>query len=125
MFIPALSLLLLLLPLLTTAHMSLKSPPALGYTANPYVTAPDYDLKSPITGAEYPCKGYHLQSSRGAGKSVATWPAGSTQSFQLDGTATHGGGSCQVSLSYDNATSFKVLSSWIGAYFRVKSGGVC
>ncbi|KAA8641514.1 hypothetical protein EYZ11_012652 [Aspergillus tanneri] len=32
----------------------------------------------------------------------------------LSGTVTHGGGSCQLSLSYDNGRTFKVIQSMIG-----------
>ncbi|KAK0948538.1 hypothetical protein LTR29_000170 [Friedmanniomyces endolithicus] len=42
------------------------------------------------------------------------YTAGSTYNMSLDGYATHGGGSCQVSLSYDNGASFHVIKSMIG-----------
>jgi hypothetical protein len=34
--------------------------------------------------------------------------------MSLEGTATHGGGSCQMSLSYDNGATFRVIKSMIG-----------
>ncbi|RPA89620.1 hypothetical protein L873DRAFT_1839195 [Choiromyces venosus 120613-1] len=89
---------------LANAHMLLKNPPSLGFTGNKLATKPDSDLNAPISKAQF----------RGAGKSVATWPAGSNQAFSLAGGATHGGGSCQVSLSYDNGETFKVIKSFIG-----------
>lgn len=116
------------------AHISMKDPASLGYRGNPYVTAADYDLSFPIKGPQFPCKLFHKDSARGAGRSVETWPAGSTQSFRLvlvlvlfgpcfrwladwrslEGAAIHGGGSCQASLSYDNGATFRVIKSWIG-----------
>ncbi|KAI5778515.1 hypothetical protein EDC01DRAFT_756652 [Geopyxis carbonaria] len=98
-----------------SSHMLLKTPPSLGYKGNSFVTNIDYDLVSPLTNTQFPCKQYHKDASRGAGKVVATWAAGSTQSYSLEGYATHEGGSCQVSLSYDNGATFKVMRSWIGA----------
>ncbi|RPB14274.1 hypothetical protein P167DRAFT_583844 [Morchella conica CCBAS932] len=106
--------LLFLFPFLTTAHVLMSSPPSLGYAKNQYVTSPDYDLNFPIKGAQFPCKEYHKDFARGAGRSVATWPAGSMQSFRTEGAAVHGGGSCQVSLSYDGGGTFRVIKSWIG-----------
>lgn len=40
--------------------------------------------------------------------------AGSTLSTTFAGTATHGGGSCQWSLSYDNGNSWNVIHSQVG-----------
>jgi hypothetical protein len=94
--------------------MLLSDPPGLGWTGNPFVTNPDYDLINPITGAQYPCKQYQKDATRGAGKVVATWAAGSDQTFTVTGTATHDGGSCQVSLSYDNGETFRVMKSFVG-----------
>lgn len=115
-FQTTLPLLSIFLPLsaLTQAHMSLKSPPSLGYLGNPHATNFDYDLKTPISGAQYPCKGYHLEPSQGANQPVTSWAAGSLQSFELEGSAIHDGRSCQTSLSYDNGATFKVISSYIG-----------
>ncbi|KAI5847385.1 hypothetical protein DFP73DRAFT_630657 [Morchella snyderi] len=106
-----------LLPFLSlaAAHVLMSSPPAFGYAKNPYVTSPDYDLNFPIKGAQFPCKQYHKDFARGAGRSVATWPAGSMQSFRTEGAAVHGGGSCQVSLSFDEGKTFRVIKSWIGS----------
>lgn len=65
------------------AHISMKDPASLGYRGNPYVTTADYDLSFPIKGPQFPCKMFHKDIARGAGRSVETWPAGSTQSFRL------------------------------------------
>lgn len=49
------------------------------------------------SGANFPCKGYHLRS---AGQVPATpFQAGATVPVTMSGSATHGGGSCQFSLS--------------------------
>lgn len=63
-------------------HILMKKPTSLGYRGNPYVTSADYDLNFPIKGPQYPCKQFHKDTARGAGMSVETWPAGSTQSFR-------------------------------------------
>ncbi len=46
--------------------------------------------------------------------SVQTIAAGSVMDFSLAGTATHGGGSCQISMSYDMGASWNVIHSIIG-----------
>ena len=66
------------------AHMLLKNPPSFGFTGNKLSTKPDVDLNAPISKAQFPCKGYHKDPERGAGKSVATWAAGSTQTFRYN-----------------------------------------
>ncbi|GIZ39599.1 hypothetical protein CKM354_000297800 [Cercospora kikuchii] len=80
--------------------------------ANDY-TAIDYSMTSPLSadGSNFPCKGY--QNDRPFAP-VVTYVAGSTYNLTLAGTATHGGGSCQISLSYDNGATFRVIKSIIG-----------
>lgn len=46
--------------------------------------------------------------------SVTTWAAGGTYSYTVAGSATHGGGSCQLSMSYDNGQTWAVIFSYIG-----------
>jgi len=46
--------------------------------------------------------------------SVKSIPAGSTLAYSVGGTATHGGGSCQISMSYDFGVSWNVIHSIIG-----------
>lgn len=46
--------------------------------------------------------------------SVKSIPAGSTLAYSIEGTATHGGGSCQISMSYDSGASWNVIHSIIG-----------
>ncbi|BEI80352.1 hypothetical protein CcaverHIS002_0108810 [Cutaneotrichosporon cavernicola] len=58
--------------------------------------------------------GYNSVIGTDAGKSVATWAPGSTQTVSIGGTAVHGGGSCQLLLSFDGGHSFKVIQSVLG-----------
>ena len=62
----------------------------------------------------YPCKGYNTPDAYSTLNSVATLEAGKTFSVALDGTATHEGGSCQFSVSYDQGKTFAVIASIIG-----------
>lgn len=64
------------------AHILMKKPTSLGYKGNQYVTSADYDLNFPIKGPQFPCKMFHKDNARGAGRSVETWPAGSMQNFR-------------------------------------------
>lgn len=68
--------------------------------------------KNPLgSGNPYPCQGYVTSYPF---RSSTKYEAGSEQTLQLEGSATHGGGSCQISLSYDNGTTFRVIESIIG-----------
>ncbi|OJD22982.1 hypothetical protein ACJ73_05663 [Blastomyces percursus] len=73
----------------------------------------DYSMTSPLLadGSDFPCKGYHHDS---VSKPSATYKAGGSGDIKLEGTATHGGGSCQISLSYDQGNTFRVIESIIG-----------
>jgi hypothetical protein len=73
----------------------------------------DYNLKSPLyaNGSNFPCRGY--QNDRPI-RTTATYTAGQTYEMSVTDTVTHGGGSCQLSLSYDNGATFKVIKSIIG-----------
>lgn len=64
-------------------------------------------------GSNYPCKfGYDTEGASNV------MPLGSKQQLSFIGGATHGGGSCQVSLTYDSAPTknsvFKVIHSIVG-----------
>ncbi|KAI9830034.1 MAG: hypothetical protein M1819_005864 [Sarea resinae] len=68
------------------------------------------------TGADYPCKQRTgVYDAEGANNEMAL---GSSQPLEFTGSAVHGGGSCQVSITYDqNPTAdstFKVIHSIIG-----------
>ena len=69
-----------------------RGSPDAGFTGNDI----DYSLSSPISLPEYPCK--HTQIS--PKKTALT--AGSTIQVLMAGSAPHGGGICQYTLSYDN-----------------------
>ncbi|KAI9669202.1 MAG: hypothetical protein M1817_004744 [Caeruleum heppii] len=73
----------------------------------------DYDYTSPLNadGSNYPCKGYHTDTPL---RSAATYSAGGSYSMSISGGAPHNGGSCQLSLSYDNGKTFKVIKSMMG-----------
>ncbi|KAI1075258.1 lytic polysaccharide monooxygenase [Whalleya microplaca] len=87
------------------AHMVMTSPkPFSGTLSN-----------SPLDagGADFPCK---FTSAYTASEGpVNSYPLGSQQTLSLMGSAVHGGGSCQVVLSYDKAPTkdsvFKVIHS--------------
>jgi len=113
----------LLVPAL--AHMNMMSPPPLRHRDNPNTQNPmpyyDFPLKS--DGSDFPCKGYLSALDTPEGKPVAAWAAGSQQSFALEGSGTHYGGSCQLSLSYDRGKTFKVIKSYIGSCPHRINGG--
>ncbi|KAK2750400.1 hypothetical protein FQN57_003880 [Myotisia sp. PD_48] len=64
-----------------------------------------------MDGSNFPCKGYHRG---GNGRTTASYNVGGSYSISLAGSATHGGGSCQISLSFDNGGSFQVIKSIMG-----------
>ncbi|KFY86452.1 hypothetical protein V500_07623 [Pseudogymnoascus sp. VKM F-4518 (FW-2643)] len=103
---------------LSSAHVELTSPAAFRskYNQNIPTSDVDYDMTSPLhaTGSDYPCKGYLSDLGTLAGGSVKEYVTGFDIWFNLAGTATHGGGSCQASLSIDGGTTFKVITSYIG-----------
>ncbi|KAM0721294.1 hypothetical protein Q7P37_003582 [Cladosporium fusiforme] len=73
----------------------------------------DYSISSPLSssGSTYPCKGYQNDPDQAP---AVTYTAGETYNVTLSGSATHGGGSCQLSLSYDQGETFRVIKSIIG-----------
>ena len=99
------------------AHMEMSSPPPFRSKSNDFATTKDFDMTDPLkdTGADFACKGYLTDLKTPAGASVATWAAGSQQKFSIIGGATHGGGSCQASISTDAGKTFKVIHSYIGS----------
>ena len=46
--------------------------------------------------------------------SVVTWDAGASINYTIAGTAIHGGGSCQLAMSYDSGTTWSVIHSHMG-----------
>ncbi|KAK3304648.1 uncharacterized protein B0T15DRAFT_249721 [Chaetomium strumarium] len=98
---------------LAAAHMEISFPPPFRSKFNPHATNVDYTNTAPLAadGSNYPCKGYHSDLGTAAGASTATFAAGSQHNFTVVGGAPHGGGSCQVSLSYDKGKTFTVIQS--------------
>ncbi|CUS13585.1 unnamed protein product [Tuber aestivum] len=98
------------------AHVKLKSPvPFRASTGAPQNAAQqDFDMTAPLdkSGSNFPCKGYH-KDAQGT-QPLVDWPAGSTQVMSFEGQATHGGGSCQASLSEDEGVTWKVMKSYVG-----------
>ncbi|KAI1471235.1 uncharacterized protein F4812DRAFT_171007 [Daldinia caldariorum] len=100
-----------------TAHMNMKDPPPLAYKGNPNAKDPniDYSITSPLSGAsQFPCKGYLKLLGTPEGASVKTYAPGGQYTMSVEGGAYHNGGSCQLSLSYDQGKTFKVIKSFIG-----------
>ncbi|KAK4102568.1 lytic polysaccharide monooxygenase [Parathielavia hyrcaniae] len=103
---------------LAAAHMQITNPPPYRskFNTNSNQGQIDYSMTAPLdaSGANYPCKGYHADFGTATGKSVATYVPGQAYEFTLEGGAPHGGGSCQVSLSYDQGKTFTVIQSYVG-----------
>ncbi|EEH06906.1 conserved hypothetical protein [Histoplasma capsulatum G186AR] len=96
------------------SHMQMLNPLPIRSPLNPANSANmDFNYKDPLwkNGSNYPCKGYLTDSF----KATAEYKAGNEYEMTIDqNIATHGGGSCQISLSYDQGKSFKVIKSIIG-----------
>ena len=95
-----------------SAHMQMLKPYPIRSPLNKEAKGQkDYSYTNPLnpSGADYPCKGYAKDDF----DSVATYQQGQQYTLELDGSATHSGGSCQISLSYDQGESFKVIESML------------
>ncbi|KAJ6099457.1 hypothetical protein N7467_000992 [Penicillium canescens] len=93
-----------------SAHMQLSKPYPIRSPLNKDAKGEkDYSYTNPLSssGSDYPCKGY----AKDEFNAVDTWAPGSSQEMELEGSATHDGGSCQLSLSYDLGKTFKVIQS--------------
>ncbi|KAK4057746.1 hypothetical protein OIO90_001394 [Microbotryomycetes sp. JL221] len=102
----------------TNAHIQMVMPPAINSKFDPQTPESkiDYSMTSPLLadGSNYPCKLYNTPDAYSTLSPVATLQAGSSVNVKLDGTAVHGGGSCQFSVSYDQGKTFAVIASIIG-----------
>jgi hypothetical protein len=100
---------------LVGAHMQMSNPFPLRSPLDPDVSweVKDYSMTSPLNsdGSNFPCKGYQTDTEE---TPKAQYIAGQSYSMSIAGSAGHGGGSCQLSLSYDNGLTFHVIKSMIG-----------
>jgi len=64
---------------------------------------PDADNQGFLTTPDSPLMG-----------AVTTWSAGGTYNYTVQGSAVHGGGSCQLAMSYDFGKTWQVIYSIIG-----------
>jgi len=54
---------------------------------------------------------------------ISLTPTSNMVNGRIDGGAAHGGGSCQVSLSFDGGVSYTVIKSFIGDCPHAGGGG--
>ncbi|KAI2473785.1 lytic polysaccharide monooxygenase [Annulohypoxylon bovei var. microspora] len=91
---------------LVNGHMKMKTPAPFDPTA---LTNSPLDA----SGSDFPCKFGSGYSATGG--TTNTYALGSKQTLSFIGQATHGGGSCQVSITYDTTptkdSKFKVIHS--------------
>ncbi|WPH04096.1 Hypothetical protein R9X50_00698100 [Acrodontium crateriforme] len=105
---------LLLVPS-AVAHMELSWPYPLHSKFDPVNHGSDqidWSMTSPLAadGSDFPCKGYQ----NGPLRTTAMYTPGQQYNISLAGSVPHMGGSCQISLSYDNGATFRVIKSMIG-----------
>lgn len=96
-----------------SGHMQMSHPYPIRSPLNPNPPGQvDYSYTSPLKpdGSDFPCKGYAHDPFH----SQATYKPGGTYEMDLEGSATHGGGSCQISLSYDKGKTYHVIKSMEG-----------
>lgn len=96
-----------------TAHMQMSKPYPIRSPLNKDSDGEkDYSYTNPLqaSGSDYPCKGY----AKDKFESQATYAPGQQYEMELEGSATHEGGSCQLALTYDQGETFKVIESMLG-----------
>ncbi|KAI1913908.1 hypothetical protein LOZ65_005741 [Ophidiomyces ophidiicola] len=93
-------------------HMQLSQPFPVRSSLDKKAMIKDFSYTAPLKpdGSDYPCKGYHKDPFR----AIAEYLLGQNYSIKVVGSATHGGGSCQISISHDNGETFKVIKSIVG-----------
>ncbi|PGH07587.1 hypothetical protein AJ80_07976 [Polytolypa hystricis UAMH7299] len=93
-------------------HMQMSNPLPVRSPLDPAASNKDTSYTNPLSssGTDFPCKGYHNDPFR----ATAQYNAGGEYQVSIVGGASHTGGSCQFSLSYDNGKSFKVIKSIVG-----------
>ncbi|KAK6523728.1 hypothetical protein TWF281_001700 [Arthrobotrys megalospora] len=103
---------------LVSAHIKMTKPA-------PYSVNTD-NAPLDASGANFPCK---FPGGVGSKENPTdTFTPGVDGSFRLTGSAVHGGGSCQISITYDNPPTknsvFKVVQSYEGGCPIVASGNL-
>jgi LysM repeat protein len=103
----------------TLAHMDMQEPAPFRSKFNTNVPSEkvDFDMVAPLAadGSDFPCKGFIPDFDQSPdGNPTATWASGSKQQVTIVGGAEHGGGSCQLSLSFDKGKTFRVVKSFEG-----------
>lgn len=96
-----------------SAHMQMSKPYPIRSPLNSASDGQkDYSYTNPLSssGSDYPCKGY----AKDKFDSQATYAQGQEYEMELEGSATHDGGSCQIALTYDQGETFKVIESMLG-----------
>jgi len=105
---------------LVSGHGRLRQPKPLGYGSSPQLDGNAYNAPLKQDGSDFPCKGL-IGSVDMAPQ--AQWTAGGLGMFEIwpnegnggeGNMAGHSGGSCQISLSYDEGKTFRVLHSFEG-----------
>jgi hypothetical protein len=101
---------------LVSGHIHIIDPAPIRSKENPYSgNAIDYDINNPLTSMSMiPCKGALSYFNSPQGTPVKTYARGRTYQMVMGTGADHSGGSCQISLSYDQGSSFTVIKSIIG-----------
>lgn len=103
---------------LAQGHMNLRFPVPINHPANPYHndhpdSQYDFPLKSRLPD-QFPCRGHLKYLGSKEATAVETFNAGNNHTFVLVGDYTHYGGSCQISLSYDDGITWRVIKSFEG-----------
>jgi hypothetical protein len=105
---------LAMVPLSANAHMIMASPVPFGNPNNSPLDA---------SGSDFPCKSVEYTV-----KTMNDWKVGSTQTLSFTGTAVHGGGSCQMSVTTDKEptkdSKWKVIYSIEGGCPAAAAGNL-
>lgn len=102
-----------------TAHMQMSKPYPIRSPLNKESKGQkDYSYTNPLesSGKNYPCKGY----AKDEHDSQADYSPGESYEMELEGSAVHDGGSCQLALTYDQGETFKVIESMLGECPKAK-----
>ena len=90
-------------------HMEISNPPPLRSKYNDFTTDVDENMVLPlkIDGSDFPCKGYHGLIGTDQGQSVVDYSPGQSYTMTITGQTPYDGGSCQISLSYDEGSTWQ------------------